>query len=66
MIGALITLLVICIIIGLIWWVCDFLPVPQPLNKLIKVVSIVIGVIAIVYVLMAIAGIGGIAPLRLQ
>lgn len=66
MISALIGLLVICVIIGLIWWVCDFLPVPPPLNKLIKVVSIVIGVIAIIYVLMAIAGIGGIAPLRLQ
>jgi len=54
MIGTLIYLLVVCIVIGLIWWIADYLPVPQPLNKLIKVVSIVIGVIIIIYALMSI------------
>lgn len=65
MIGSLVTLLVICIIIGIIWWVADFLPVPEPLNKLIKVVSVVVGCIAVIYVLMGIAGIGtGLPSLR--
>ena len=59
MINTLIYLLVVCIIIGVIWWVVDYMPVPQPLNKLIKVVSIVIGVIVIVYALL---GLGGMAP----
>jgi len=59
MINTLIYLLVVCIIIGVIWWVVDYMPVPQPLNKLIKVVSIVIGVIIIVYALL---GLGGMAP----
>jgi len=59
MINTLIYLLVVCIIIGVVWWVVDYMPVPQPLNKLIKVVSIVIGVIVIVYALL---GLGGMAP----
>ena len=56
MIGTLIYLLIVCVVIGLVWWVCDYLPVPEPLNKLIKVVSIVIGVIIIIYALLGLAG----------
>lgn len=59
MLSTLVYLLVVCVIIGVVWWVVDFLPVPEPLNKLIKVVSIVIGVIIIIYALM---GLGGMAP----
>jgi hypothetical protein len=62
MIGQLVVLLIICVIIALIWWVCDYLPVPEPLNKLIKVVSVVIGCIAVIYILLAIAGVGGGLP----
>lgn len=62
MIGILIQLLILCVVIGVIWWVCDYLPVPEPLNKLIKVVSIVIGCIIIIYALLSIAGIGGGLP----
>lgn len=57
MLQSLIWLLVIAVVVGIIWWVCDYLPVPQPLNKLIKVVSIVVAVIAIIVVLMRMAGI---------
>lgn len=56
MIETLIYLLVVCVIIGLVWWIVDYLPVPEPLNKLIKVVSIVIGVIIIVYALLGLTG----------
>lgn len=56
MLGTLIYLLIVCIVIGLVWWVVDYLPVPEPLNKLIKVVSIVIGVIVIIYALLGLAG----------
>jgi hypothetical protein len=62
MIGQLVVLLVICVIIAMIWWVCDYLPVPEPLNKLIKIVSVVIGCIAVIYILLAIAGMGGGLP----
>lgn len=56
MINTLIYLLIVCVVIGIVWWVCDYLPVPQPLNKLIKVVSIVIGCIIIIYALLGLAG----------
>lgn len=64
MIGTLIYLLVVCVIIGLVWWIVDYLPVPEPLNKLIKVVTIVIGAIIIIYALLSIAGVGGLPSLR--
>lgn len=56
MIHTLITLLVICIVVGIVWWLVDFVPVPEPLNKLIKVVAIVVAAIAIIYALLGLAG----------
>jgi len=56
MIHSLIYVLIVAVVVGLVWWVCDFLPVPEPLNKLVKVVSIVIGVIVVIYALLAIPG----------
>jgi len=57
MVDQLIYALIVCIVIGVVWWVCDYLPVPEPLNKLIKILSIVIGVIVIIYALLAVAGV---------
>lgn len=57
MVTLLIYLFVIAIVVGLVWYVCDALPVPQPLNKIIKVVSVCIGVLAIVIILLGVAGI---------
>jgi len=57
MLSTLIYLLVVCIVIGLVWWIVDYLPVPEPLNKLIKVVSIVIGMIIIIYALLSLVGV---------
>jgi hypothetical protein len=56
MIHALVYLLVVCVVIGVVFWIVDYVPVPQPLNKLIKVVAIVIGCIAIIYTLLNLAG----------
>lgn len=57
MLQALITLLVVVIVIGLIWYVLDAIPVPQPLNRFAKIAVIVIGVIALIIILMNFAGI---------
>jgi len=57
MMNQLVWLLVIAVVVGIIWWVCDYLPVPEPLNKLIKIVSIVIAVIAIITLLLRLAGV---------
>jgi hypothetical protein len=56
MLGTLVYVLIVAVVIGCVWWVCDFLPVPEPLNKLVKVLSIVIGVIVIIYALLGLAG----------
>ena len=56
MINTLFYILIIGVVVGIIWWVMDYLPVPEPLNKLIKVLAIVIGAIAIIYALMGMAG----------
>ena len=56
MIGLLVYIVIICIVIGLAYWLIDALPVPQPINRFAKILIIVIGVIALIYVLMGIAG----------
>lgn len=60
--NTLLYLLVVCIVISLIWWVADYLPVPPPLNKLLKIVSIVVGIIIICYALLGLGG-GGLPKL---
>jgi preprotein translocase subunit SecE len=62
MIGTLIYVLVVCIIIGLVFWIADYLPVPEPLNKLLKIVAIVIGVLIIIYALLSLGGMSGSLP----
>jgi preprotein translocase subunit SecE len=57
MIHTLLYVLVVCIVIGLVWWIADYLPIPEPLNKLVKIVSIVVGVIVIIYALLGLAGV---------
>jgi hypothetical protein len=58
MITALITLLIIGLAIALFYWLCDVIPIPQPLNRWVKIAIICVGVIALIVVL---AKFGGIA-----
>ena len=58
MVGALVTILVIAIVAGLIYWVLDAIPVPQPINRFAKIAIVVVAVLALIYILM---GLGGIA-----
>ena len=56
MISLLIYLLVVGLVVGLIWYVCDALPIPEPLNKIIKIVAVVIGVLVVILALLNLAG----------
>jgi len=56
MISLLVTLLVVCLVIGLIWYVVDAIPVPDPLNRIAKIVSVVIGCLIIIMLLLDVAG----------
>ena len=57
MIQALIYLLIVFIIIGLVIWVLDDIPVPEPLNRIGKIIAIVIGVLVVIMVLLRLAGV---------
>ena len=52
MISILITLLVVCLVVGLIWYVVDALPVPDPLNRIAKIVTVVIGCLIVIMLLL--------------
>lgn len=56
MISILIYLLVVGLTVGLIWYVCDALPIPEPLNKIIKIVAVVIGCLVIILALLSLTG----------
>jgi hypothetical protein len=63
MIGALINLIVYLLIVGillaLVYWVLDAIPIPQPINRIIKIVVVVIAVLVLVLVLLQLVGTGG-------
>jgi hypothetical protein len=61
MIGILIWLLIVGVIIGLVYYVADALPIPQPMNKIIKVAAMVVGCIIVIMMLMQLAGVGGVS-----
>ena len=64
MISALVYLLVVCLVIGLIWWVLDYVPVPQPLNRFAKIAVMVIGCLIVIVVLLNVAGVNTGIPIR--
>ena len=57
MINALIYMLMVFIIIGLVIYILDAIPVPEPLNRIGKLVAIVIGVLVVIMVLLRLAGV---------
>jgi len=62
MINTLIYILIVGVVIGIIWWVCDYMPIPEPINRIIKMLTIIIGAIVIIYALLGLAGISGGVP----
>ena len=56
MISILVTLLVVCLVVGLIWYVLDALPVPDPLNRIAKIVTVVIACLITIMLLLDVAG----------
>lgn len=70
MISALITLLVYLLILGILWYVIDFvirtLPVPDPFARIIKIVVVVIFCLIMISLLLSLIGVGGIDLPRLR
>lgn len=58
MLSILITILVMCIIFGLIWWIISVIPLPAPFARVAQVVCVVIFCIWLIYLLLPLAGHG--------
>jgi hypothetical protein len=57
MLSLLVTLLVVCIVLALAWYVITtLLPLPEPLGKIVQVVFVVIAVIVVCWFLLALVG----------
>lgn len=56
LINLIIWLLIIGILLALVYWVLDAIPVPQPLNRIIKIVIVVLAVLVIVLLLLQLVG----------
>lgn len=64
MLATLIYLLIVLFVIGLVWWVIDYIPVPAPLNRWAKIIVILVGAIVLIGVLLNLAGVNTGIPVR--
>jgi len=62
MISALVTLIIYLLVLGLLYWlviyVVDAVPIPDPLNRIIKIALMVIMVLIVVVLLLNLIGVG--------
>ena len=56
MLQLLIYLVVVLLVIGVAWWLIDYIPLPPPINKIAKIVVIVIGALLIIGALLQLTG----------
>lgn len=56
MLTLLVYIIVVMLIVGIAWWLVDYIPVPAPLNHIFKIVIIVVGALALIYILLGISG----------
>lgn len=56
MISILITILIMCLIFGLLWWVITLLPLPAPFGNVVRVIIAIIFCIWLIYLLLPLAG----------
>ena len=58
MISILVWLLILMVVVGLVYYVADALPVPQPLNRFVKIAVMVIACVVLIILLLQLAGVG--------
>lgn len=56
MISFLIYLVIVCIVLGLLWWILNMIPLPPPVKQIATVVFVVICAIILIYMLMSLVG----------
>ena len=64
MIGVLIGLILVCIVLGVIWWAINqllpLIPLAEPFRTIVRVLMVLILVIIVIYVILALLSAGGI------
>ena len=56
MISILVYILIVAIVAGLAYWIIDVIPVPEPINRIVKVLIVVVCVLALIWLLLGVAG----------
>lgn len=56
MLSVLITILVLCLIFGLIWWIFTLIPLPAPFCQVARIIIAVIFLIVVIYELLPLIG----------
>jgi len=64
MIDVLIYLVVLVIVVALVWWLLDQLPLPEPIGRIVRIVLIVVVVLIVIGVLLQFTGHGNLLRLR--
>lgn len=59
LIDLIIYLLVAGVLIGLVFYVVDAIPIPDPLNRIIKLVVIVLACLIVILLLLSLLGVSG-------
>jgi glucan phosphoethanolaminetransferase (alkaline phosphatase superfamily) len=57
LINLIVWLLVVGLLIALVYWVLDAIPVPQPINKIVKIVVIVLAALVVIMLLLQLVGV---------
>jgi hypothetical protein len=64
--GALVSLVIFFLIVGLVvWlllWLIDYIPVPQPFNRVARIVIVVIAVLLVITKLLQLGGVNLVGP----
>jgi hypothetical protein len=60
LINLIIWLLIVGILLALVYYVLDAIPIPQPFNRIIRVVLVVVAVLVVVLLLLQLIGGGGV------
>jgi hypothetical protein len=64
MITALLQIIAVALIIWLLFWFIDWIPVPQPFNKVIKVILMAFGILVLVNAILIAFGQPGFVDIR--
>ena len=59
LINLIVYLLILGILIGIVMWVVDAIPLPEPINRMVKIAVVVLAAIVVIMLLLSLIGVGG-------